>query len=116
MNWKLPIALLATRSSLLGTAFVPATNVARYHAISATHRAAAALGKNPSNFLVVRSASSSPCDPVTDGPSVGSFVGQKGAAKLLRTAKLTNASGESVQLGDYMGDETSIVVFLRHLG
>jgi hypothetical protein len=36
--------------------------------------------------------------------------------KSLRSAILTNADGEFVNLGDKMGKGTSIVVFLRHLG
>jgi len=36
--------------------------------------------------------------------------------KILRSAVLTDADGELVRLGDRMGEGTSIVVFLRHLG
>jgi len=43
-------------------------------------------------------------------------VVRKGGAQALRSAQLTNAQGEKVRLGDYMGQGTSIVVFLRHLG
>lgn len=37
-------------------------------------------------------------------------------AQTLRSAVLTNADGESVRLGDQMGQGTSVVVFLRHMG
>jgi hypothetical protein len=37
-------------------------------------------------------------------------------ARMLRSAVLTNANGESVTLGDKMGSGTSVIVFLRHLG
>ena len=37
-------------------------------------------------------------------------------AKILRSATLTDAKGDSIALGDKMGKGTSIVVFLRHLG
>ena len=37
-------------------------------------------------------------------------------AKALRSALLTNADGNLVKLGQEMGNDVSIVVFLRHLG
>jgi len=37
-------------------------------------------------------------------------------AEALRSAVLTNSDGELVSLGEKMGQGTSIVVFLRHLG
>ena len=68
------------------------------------------------------SSSTTPCDtPSEEDVQAGAvdLVSQKGSAQLLRSAMLTNADGEKVQLGDSMGssaDDTSIVVFLRHLG
>ena len=70
------------------------------------------------------SSSTTPCDtPSEEDVQAGAvdLVSQKGSAQLLRSAMLTNADGEKVQLGDSMGtsddaDGTSIVVFLRHLG
>lgn len=35
---------------------------------------------------------------------------------MLRAATLTSASGQPVTLGNRMGDEVSLVVFLRYLG
>lgn len=37
-------------------------------------------------------------------------------AKALRDAVLTNHIGDSVRLGDRMGNSVSLVIFLRHLG
>ena len=37
------------------------------------------------------------------------------SASLLRNAILSSANGTNVRLGDRMGTDTSIVVFLRHL-
>ena len=68
--------------------------------------------------LLASSKSSTPCDAPNDNDvvNVGTLVGRPDAAKILRSAVLTNADGEMIRLGDVMGDETSIVVFLRHLG
>ena len=55
-----------------------------------------------------------PCvEPV--GANVEYIASQKGSGKLLRSARLTNANGESIVLGNLMGKGTSVVVFLRHL-
>lgn len=56
----------------------------------------------------------SACD--VDGKLVvPDLVSTKGSARILRQATLRNVQGESIILGDYMGTDTSIVVFLRHL-
>lgn len=56
-----------------------------------------------------------PCDVPSDviNPDL---VSQKGSGKLLRSAMLTNADGEVIRLGDKMGNGTSVVVYLRHMG
>lgn len=41
---------------------------------------------------------------------------QRGSAKILRTAVVTNVLGDYVPLDRPMGKGTSIVVFLRHMG
>lgn len=70
-------------------------------------------------------AATTVCDMPTDVAPVGDFVSQKGSAKLLRSAVLTDVNGNQIALGDKMGStttttsgggNTSIVVFLRHLG
>jgi hypothetical protein len=38
------------------------------------------------------------------------------SAESLRSAALTNVDGDVVRLGDVMGEGTSVVVFLRHMG
>ena len=37
-------------------------------------------------------------------------------ASVLRSAVLTNVDGDKIKLGDVMGSDTSVVIFLRHLG
>jgi hypothetical protein len=53
---------------------------------------------------------SSPC-ATPDG-----VIPESVTAQSLRSAILTNADGELVNLGEQMGKRTSVVVFLRHLG
>lgn len=55
------------------------------------------------------------CDIPTD-VTTQSLVSEKGSAKVLRSAVLTNADGDSIRLGDQMGNGVSVVIFLRHLG
>ena len=38
------------------------------------------------------------------------------AGRMLRNSVLTSADGKPARLGDAMGDGTSVVVFLRHMG
>ena len=37
-------------------------------------------------------------------------------ASQIRSAQLTNVNGESITLGEAIGDGTSLVIFLRHMG
>jgi hypothetical protein len=55
---------------------------------------------------------------VCDMPDVDptDLMSQKGSAQVLRKAMLTNAAGELIPLGESMGQGSSLVVFLRHLG
>lgn len=81
---------LGTFSSMLGAnAFVPSTSRTRF-----------AGSRDGSSYLKAAS------DVENAAPS----------ADVLRNAGLTNASDEIIRLGDYMGKDKSIVVFLRHLG
>ena len=74
-----------------------------------THRFASSLAASKSNG----STSSTSCDvEKLNVPDLGS---SKEAASILRSATLSNVNGETVRLGDYMGTETSIIIFLRHL-
>ena len=55
------------------------------------------------------------CD-VSDDIKVPDLVNTKGSATILRNYnKLKNANGKDIKLGDCMGTDTSIIVFLRHL-
>jgi len=100
------LALLVPAS----TAFVPA------HPRFATVEAQQNKVVVGSSSALAMSTETTPCDTPQDVVEGADLVSQKGSAKILRSAVLTNADGKSIQLGDYMGDETSIVVFLRHLG
>jgi len=60
-------------------------------------------------------ARESPCEQESDAENVD-FTRQPGSAKMLRQAVLTDSHGDKVTLGDKMGERTSVVVFLRHLG
>ena len=47
---------------------------------------------------------------------VPDLVNTKGSATILQNYnKLKNVNGKDIKLGDYMGIDTSIIVFLRHL-
>jgi len=54
----------------------------------------------------------------TDNPSSATpdTIPEYVTAKALRSAILTDTDGVLISLGEKMGKETSIVVFLRHLG
>ena len=55
-----------------------------------------------------------PCE--TSNADFKDLTNEPGSAQLLRQATLTNAKGELKNLGDIMGPNTSVVIFLRHLG
>ena len=58
---------------------------------------------------------SSVCD-ISSDIKVPDLVNIKGSATILRNYnKLKNVNGKDIKLGDYMGTDTSIIVFLRHL-
>ena len=77
-----------------------------------------ALASRPTSTAFVRSTNLLQSTVTDDAPCATPDIDvPKGVtAKLLRSAVLTNADGESVSLGDKMGPGTSVVVFLRHLG
>lgn len=86
--------------------------------------AAAFIHQSKYSYRTVRSLSvskfqsnndnSSVCD-VSDDIKVPNLV-TKGSATILRNYnKLKNVNGDNIKLGDCMGRDTSIVVFLRHL-
>jgi len=118
------LLLAASISSPASTsAFAPAPLHPRF----SSHSATTFQGHGSSSRSTLRlstdnegSSSTTPCDaPSEEDVQTGAvdLVSQKGSAQLLRSAVLTNADGEKVQLGDSMSaDGTSIVVFLRHLG
>jgi len=55
------------------------------------------------------------CD-VSSDIKVPDLVNTKGSATILRNYnKLKNVNGKDIRLGDCMGKDTSIIVFLRHL-
>lgn len=56
---------------------------------------------------------SSVCD-VSD-INIPDLVSTKGSASILRESVLKNVNGDNIRLGDCMGKDTSIIVFLRHL-
>ena len=60
------------------------------------------------------SSTSSVCE-VSSDINVPDLVSTKGSASILRNSILKNANGDDVRLGDCMGNDTSIIVFLRHL-
>lgn len=67
------------------------------------------------SFLSMTTEPNAPCDIPTDVVNPD-LVSQKGSGKLLRSAMLTDADGELISLGSKMGQGTSVVVFLRHMG
>ena len=60
------------------------------------------------------SSTSSVCE-VSSDINIPDLVSIKGSASILRNSILKNANGDDVRLGDCMGNDTSIIVFLRHL-
>jgi hypothetical protein len=65
--------------------------------------------------LFMASQQESPCD-IPDDIVNPDLVSQKGSGKLMRDAMLTDVNGDTIKLGDKMGQGTSVVVFLRHMG
>ena len=87
--------------------------------------AAAFIHQSKYSYRTVRSLSisklqsnnndSSVCD-VSSDIKVPDLVNTKGSATILRNYnKLKNVNGDNMKLGDCMGTDTSIIVFLRHL-
>ena len=87
--------------------------------------AAAFIHQSKYSYRTVRSLSvsrlqstnndSSVCD-ISSDIKVPDLVNTKGSATILRNYnKLKNVNGEDIKLGDCMGRDTSIIVFLRHL-
>lgn len=66
-----------------------------------------------STNLSEKSSTSSVCD-VSD-INIPDLVSTKGSASILRESVLKNVNGDNIRLGDCMGKDTSIIVFLRHL-
>ena len=99
----------ATALGLLATAVRPTT---AFHSRRAMQNYAqnGLLTHNPPKSRLL---SSTPCD--VSEVSTPDLTSLKGFASLLRDSELSNVRGEVVRLGDYMGDEVSVVVFLRHL-
>lgn len=56
------------------------------------------------------------CASPEEDTSVPSMVATKGSGNAFRSAILTDADGNMVRLGDKMGPNKSVVIFLRHLG
>jgi len=102
--------------------------------LAATSAAAFTIQTNPNSPLtqrfndVTKSKSSSllfstatenntpsPCD-IPEDVIPNDLTAQKGSASLLRSSVLTNVDGDYVSLGSLMGNEKSVVVFLRHMG
>jgi len=69
------------------------------------------LHHQPSRLL----AEATPCD-IPDTAAPADLTSRKGAGSILRSAVVTNADGDLVSLGSAMGDGTSVVIFLRHMG
>mmetsp|Transcript_18443 Transcript_18443/g.27865 ORF Transcript_18443/g.27865 Transcript_18443/m.27865 type:complete len:110 (+) Transcript_18443:191-520(+) len=71
------------------------------------------IRSNP--ISVVRMSSSSSSDVCEGRPESDSLLKVKGAGNLFRSVRVRNTQGELVQLGDQMGTDASVVIFLRHL-
>jgi hypothetical protein len=67
-----------------------------------------------SGLFMAASEEKTVCDMPDVDPT--DLMSRKGSAQALRTAMLTNAAGEVIPLGQVMGQGSSLVVFLRHLG
>lgn len=88
-----------------GSAFVHQTN----------HLSPTSLSSfNPTRPLSKLSSNNGSVCDVSD-IQVPDLVATSGSAFTLREAILKDVNGESIRLGDRMGPDTSIVVFLRHL-
>ena len=100
------MASVAVRSSV--RAFAPTTK--------AVH---VALAPRTTNLLCFSTTTegeeASICDVPNDGV-VQQLKDQPKGGQILRNLDLTAADGTTVNLGTQMGDGTSMVVFLRHLG
>ncbi len=56
------------------------------------------------------------CEVSEDAVPLADLSKQKGSASLLRSSVLTDVNGDFVSLGGMMGNQKSVVVFLRHMG
>mmetsp|Transcript_4776 Transcript_4776/g.7261 ORF Transcript_4776/g.7261 Transcript_4776/m.7261 type:complete len:145 (+) Transcript_4776:42-476(+) len=105
------------------TAFTPPTISYHVRHLTTTTKTKTTNNTPSSSSFFVGSPSttvtkSTPCaDDENDSTTliVPDLVSSQGSANILRQAILTNVKGERVMLGDSMGSDTSIVVFLRHL-
>lgn len=101
----------------------PASGIAALGTVLATAGSAGAFQQQPASAIRPASTSFVPTttllqNTATDAPCATPDieVPEGVTAKLLRSATLINADGETVSLGGKMGQGTSVVVFLRHLG
>jgi len=75
---------------------------------------ASPFAPQPRSVTNTRLFAQAPCE--TSNAEFKDLRKESGSAQLLRQATLTNANGELKKLGDAMGPNTSVVIFLRHLG
>lgn len=68
-----------------------------------------------SQLSMATETDSTPCD-IPEDVINPDLVSQKGSGSLLRDAMLTDVNDKTIRLGDKMGDGTSVVIFLRHMG
>ena len=86
---------------------------------SATRHLSGALVDGPRCLVRWSSSSSSESGTICDVPENVQklrLIDQPQGGKILRDLELTDVDGSTVKLGTQMGDGTSVVVFLRHLG
>jgi hypothetical protein len=101
---------------VVSAAVCSAVSVSGFAPSSSLGFAGATLHSSSSvSFLSMTTEPNAPCDIPTDVVNPD-LVSQKGSGKLLRSAMLTDADGELISLGSKMGQGTSVVVFLRHMG
>jgi len=66
--------------------------------------------------LLAVKAEATPCDIPTDIQPTTALTAQPNAGKILRSAVVTDINGDFLPLDRPMGQGTSVVIFLRHMG
>ena len=116
--WAFTPPTTTTRSGILPVAVVSVVErrslLSSLNAKKSMEEAQDCECENPDDTNNNKAMSSS----TTKSSSFPYLVNQKGSGEIFRSLQLTDVDGNTIRLGDRMGndDRKSVVIFLRHLG